>query len=76
MAYANSKAKKEEPAQHEKRQPDYVVRTKVGDYWVSIGVAFSAQLKDGVVGYSLKLNTLPIGFTGDCLLMPPLPDRE
>lgn len=75
MAFTKAKpAPKEEPA--EKRQPDFVVRTKVEEFWQTIGAAWSAQLKDGVVGYSLKLNNLPIGFTGDCLLMPPLEPKE
>ena len=67
-------AKKEEP---EKRKPDFVVRAKVKDgVWVTIGAAWSAQLKDGVVGYSLKLNTFPANWSGDALLMPPLETEE
>jgi hypothetical protein len=61
----------------EKRKPDFVVRAKVKeDVWVTIGAAWSAQLKDGVTGYSLKINTFPVQWNGDALLMPPLATEE
>ena len=61
----------------EKRKPDFVVRAKVKDgVWVTIGAAWSAQLKDGVTGYSLKINTFPAAWNGDALLMPPLETEE
>ena len=61
----------------EKRKPDFVVRAKVkDDVWVTIGAAWSAQLKDGATGYSLKINTFPAQWNGDALLMPPLPTEE
>jgi hypothetical protein len=54
-----------------------VVRAKVkDDVWVTIGAAWSAQLKDGATGYSLKINTFPAQWNGDALLMPPLPTEE
>src|SRR5712692_4696597 len=50
----------------EKRKPDFVVRAKVKeDVWVTIGAAWSAQLKGGVTGYSLKINTFPAQWNGD-----------
>ena len=54
-------SKKAAPAKEaEKRKPDFVVRAKVkDDVWVTIGAAWSAQLKGGVTGYSLKINTFP-----------------
>jgi hypothetical protein len=61
----------------EKRKPDFVVRAKVkDDVWVTIGAAWSAQLKDGVTGYSLKINMVPMQWNGDALLMPPLATEE
>ena len=69
-----SAPKKEEA---EKRRPDFVVRAKVkDDVWVTIGAAWSAQLKGGVTGYSLKINTFPAAWNGDALLMPPLESAE
>jgi len=66
--------KKEEAG---KRRPDFVVRAKVKeDVWVTIGAAWSAQLKGGVTGYSLKINTFPAAWSGDALLMPPLETEE
>ena len=71
---AASAPKKEEA---EKRRPDFVVRAKVkDDVWVTIGAAWSAQLKGGVTGYSLKINTFPAQWNGDALLMPPLETAE
>lgn len=71
--------KKAAPAakEAEKRKPDFVVRAKVkDDVWVTIGAAWSAQLKDGATGYSLKINTFPAQWSGDALLMPPLETEE
>jgi len=42
------------------------------DVWVTMGAAWSAQLKDNVTGYSLKINMMPVQWNGDALLMPPL----
>jgi hypothetical protein len=71
-------SKKAAPAKEaEKRKPDFVVRAKVKeDVWVTIGAAWSAQLKGGVTGYSLKINTFPAQWNGDALLMPPLETEE
>ena len=56
MAILKKAAQK--PAEPEKRKPDFIVRAKVKeDVWVSIGAAWSAKLKGGVTGYSLKINT-------------------
>jgi len=61
----------------EKRRPNFVVRAKVkDDVWVTIGAAWPAQLKDGVVGYSLKINTFPANWNGDALMMPPLEEKK
>ena len=75
MAISKKAAPKKKEA--EKRKPDFVVRAKVkDDVWVTIGAAWSAQLKGGVTGYSLKINTFPAQWNGDALLMPPLPTEE
>lgn len=74
MAIGKRAAPAREP---EKRKPDFVVRAKVKeDVWVTIGAAWSAQLKGGVTGYSLKINTFPAQWNGDALLMPPLETEE
>ena len=46
------------------------------DVWVTIGAAWSAQLKDNVTGYSLKINMTPVQWNGDALLMPPLAGED
>lgn len=72
MAFGNNKARQAPAREPEtKRQPDYVVRAKVGDFWVTIGASWIAQLKDGE-GLSVKINMVPTGWNGDCLMMPPL----
>ena len=74
------KAVKQVPKQPEaeaKRHPDFVVRAKLKDgVRTNIGAAWSAQLKDGVVGYSLKITNMPVGWNGDALLMPPIAKEE
>lgn len=72
---------KEQPA---KRQPDFNIRAKVREEtrdgtkvkWVTIGVMWSADLGNGKKGWSLKINSLPPGWNGDGLAMPPLPPGE
>ena len=66
-------AKKEEP-KVEKRLPDFIIRCRQSadsEYWQNAGAAWEAKFKDGSIGYSIKLNNLPIGFTGDLLMMKP-----
>ena len=65
-------AKKDEKV--EKRMPDFVIRCRQSagsEYWQNAGAAWEAKFKDGTIGYSIKLNNLPIGFTGDLLMMRP-----
>ena len=77
LAMAKPAVKTVAKPEPEKRRPDFVVRAKVkDDVWVNIGAAWSAQLKDGVVGYSLKITSVPTGWNGDALLMPPLPEQS
>lgn len=72
-------AKKEAaPQTVEKRQPDYVLRAKdANGRWSSYGAAWSAVLKDGVVGYSVKMNAMPLnGWDGTFLMKPPLESSD
>ena len=72
---------KEQPA---KRQPDFVIRAKVREEtkdgsrmrWMTIGAMWSAKLANGKMGWSFKINSLPPGWSGDGLAMPPLPPGE
>ena len=74
---ANLKKAAPQKVESEKRKPDFVVRAKAkDDVWMSIGAAWSAQLKGGATGYSLKINVFPAGWNGDALLMPPLETEE
>lgn len=61
----------------DERQPKYVVRapdsTKRGR-WVTVGYAW--ELKDGE-GFSVKLNTVPVGaWDGALVLLPPFERDE
>lgn len=60
------------PAQ-EKREVKYVVRAPDSanrGRWVTVGVAF--ERKNGEEGFSVKLNTLPVGtWDGTLILLPP-----
>lgn len=62
------------PQRAERPQPKYIARAKVGNGWVSIGAAW--PLRSGDEGYSLKLTTLPLGWDGRFVLLPPLPSGE
>jgi hypothetical protein len=63
----------------EKREVKFVVRAPDSNNrgrWVTVGVAF--ERKNGEEGYSVKLNTLPVGqWDGTLILLPPLlPEGE
>jgi hypothetical protein len=60
----------------EARQPEFVVRAKTGPGrkdWATIGYAWR---RDSGEGFSIKLNTMPIGnyWNGVLKLLPPLAD--
>jgi len=66
--------------QQERRQPDFVVRapdsSKRGR-WVTVGVAWQSELRDKSIGYSIKLNSIPVGeWDGTLMLLPPFNERE
>jgi hypothetical protein len=67
-------------AAQERRQPDFVVRapdsSKRGR-WVTLGVAWETELRDKSIGYSIKLNSIPVGeWDGTLMLLPPFAERE
>ena len=71
---ATKVVKKEEPKHVERRQPDWVIRCKQSedsDYWLTVGAGWVANFKDGTTGVSLKFNNIPLGWTGDALMMKP-----
>lgn len=82
MAQRPKVVPKEQPTT--KRQPDFNIRAKVTEEtrdgnrkkWVTIGAMWSADLGNGKMGWSMKINSLPPGWTGDALAMPPLPPGE
>ena len=59
-------------------QPDFVVRAKTGPghkEWATIGYAWKRENGEG---FSIKLNTMPIGnhWNGVLKLLPPYADEE
>jgi hypothetical protein len=58
------------------RRPDYVVRAKQSpdsEYWNTIGAAWS--FLDGKPGYAIRLHTIPVMWTGEFILVPPLDEN-
>lgn len=62
----------------ERRKPVYVVRApdpNARGRWVTLGYAW--QRKNGEEGYSVKLNSIPVGnWDGALVLLPPLSNEE
>lgn len=62
----------------EKREVAFYVRAKTGPGardWSPVGVAFAR--KNGEPGFTVKLNTLPIGeWNGAMVLVPPFAEQE
>ena len=61
------------------RQPAYIVRApdpNRGGKWITLGVAW--KLKDGKDGFSVKLQSMPVGnkWDGTLVLLPPFEDSE
>ena len=46
--------------------------------WLTLGAAWKKTLDDGQIGYSVKLNTVPVGsgWDGTLMLLPPLPKSD
>jgi hypothetical protein len=66
------------PQQNEKREVAFYVRAKTGPGprdWSAVGVAFAR--KNSEPGFTIKLNTLPIGeWNGALVLVPPFVNDE
>lgn len=60
--------------QRDVRKPEFVARAKVGNGWTNIGAAWT--LRSGEPGYSLRLTTLPLGWDGRFILLPPLANED
>jgi hypothetical protein len=65
-------------ARDDVRQPEYVVRAKTGagrKDWATVGFAWR---RDRGEGYSIKLNTMPIGnhWNGVLKLLPPYAEDD
>ncbi len=62
----------------ERRKPVYVVRApdpNARGRWVTLGYAW--QRKNGEEGFSVKLNSIPVGnWDGALVLLPPLSNEE
>ena len=62
----------------ERRKPVYVVRApdpNTRGRWVTLGYAW--QRKNGEDGFSVKLNSIPVGnWDGALVLLPPLSNEE
>lgn len=62
-------------ARRERPKPQFIARAKVGNGWQTIGAAW--PLRSGEPGFSVKLNTLPVGaWEGQFVLLPPLDNGE
>lgn len=69
---------RENRSRPERRQPVYVVRAPdptARGRWVTLGYAW--QRKNGEEGFSVKLNSIPVGnWDGALVLLPPLSNDE
>ncbi len=76
---ATSEATTQTPRQrNERRKPVFVVRapdSNARGRWVTLGYAW--QRKNGEDGFSVKLNSIPVGnWDGTLVLLPPLSNEE
>jgi hypothetical protein len=66
------------PATRVVRRPAFVVRAPDPNNrgrWISVGYAW--ERRNGDEGYSIKLNSIPVGnWDGALVLLPPLRDEE
>ena len=64
-----------------REKPTFVVRAPDPHNkgrWLTLGAAWTKTLDDGQTGYSVKLNTVPVGsgWDGTLMLLPPLPRTD
>ncbi len=74
MSSVSERTTARRPQRTERPQPKYIARAKVGNGWTSIGAAW--LLRSGEDGLSIKLTSIPIGFDGRFVLLPPLENGE
>ena len=75
---ANEAPRERRERRSDGRQPDYVVRAKTGPgrkEWATIGYAWKRESGEG---FSVKLNTMPLGnhWNGVLKLLPPYAEEE
>ena len=64
-----------------REKPTFIVRAPDPNNrgrWLTLGAAWKKELDDGQIGYSVKLNTVPVGsgWDGALMLLPPLPKSD
>jgi hypothetical protein len=74
MSSTSERTTARRPQRAERPQPKYIARAKVGNGWTSIGAAW--LLRSGEDGLSIKLTSIPIGFDGRFVLLPPLENGD
>jgi hypothetical protein len=57
-----------------RQQPQYVARARVANGWINIGAAW--PLRTGEDGFSVNITSMPLGWEGRFVLIPPLPDDQ
>lgn len=55
-------------------KPRYVARAKVGNGWVNIGAAW--DVRSGEDALSVQITTMPLGWDGRFVLLPPLENGQ
>lgn len=66
------------PVQDDRNRPDFIARARQApgsEYYTTVGAAWMKQDKNGKTFYSVKLNTMPVGFDGSFILVEPLPEN-
>lgn len=63
-----------ERSSNKRQKPVYNARARVGSGWINVGAAW--RLRSGEDGFSVKLTSIPIGFDGRFVLIPPLENSE
>jgi uncharacterized protein (DUF736 family) len=61
------------------KRPDYAVRARDHRdkrFWHTVGSAWNATSRDGVVYISVRLNSIPINFDGTLALIESTKDRD